>query len=45
MISLVTYDLQNGSTPLMMTAEKGHVSVVELLIAAKARINHQDKVN
>ena len=29
----------------MMAAQEGHLSIVELLIAAKAQVNHQDKVN
>ena len=36
---------QDGFSPLMVAAEEGHLSVVELLIAAKAQVNHQDKVN
>ena len=29
----------------MIAAQEGHLSVVELLIAVKAQVNHQDKVN
>ena len=29
----------------MIAAQEGHLSVVDLLITAKAQVNHQDKVN
>ena len=36
--------LQDGKTPLHLASERGHVSVVEILIVAQADINLLDKV-
>lgn len=36
--------LQDGSNPLSMASEKGHTSVVKLLLAAKAEVDVQTKV-
>ncbi len=36
--------VQNGYTALIAAAKNGHLKVVELLIAAKADVNIQEKV-
>ncbi len=36
--------VQTGVTPLWVAAQNGHVRAVELLIAAKARVDIQNKV-
>lgn len=36
--------LQDGRTPLHLASERGHTSVVEVLIGAQADINLLDKV-
>ena len=43
-LSLNCSYLQEGLTPLYIACQKGHVPVVERLIAAKADVNHQKKV-
>ena len=37
--------LQDGTTPLYVACQEGHLTIVEQLIAAKADINHQRKVD
>ncbi len=36
--------VQNGTTALMVAAQNGHVRTVELLIAAEAQVDIQQKV-
>ncbi len=36
---------QNGTTPLMAAAQKGHLSVVELLVSVGAQVNSQNNVS
>ncbi len=36
---------QNGTTPLMVAAQEGHLSVVELLVSVGARVNSQNNVS
>ena len=43
-LSLNCSYLQVGSVPLSIACQKGHLPVVERLIAAKADVNHQMKV-
>ena len=42
---LVTTFLQNGTTPLMVAAQEGHLSVVELLVSVGAQVNSQNNVS
>ncbi len=42
---LVTTFLQNGTTPLMVAAEEGHLSVVEVLVSMGAQVNSQNNVS
>ncbi len=42
---LIILILQNGFTPLMAASEKGHLSVVELLVFVGAQVNSQDNVS
>ena len=37
--------VQNGSTALIVSAEKGHCSVVRMLLEAKADVNMKDNVS
>jgi len=37
--------LQDGSTPLFIASQEGHLPVVERLIGAKANVNHQVEVS
>ena len=41
---IVTITLQRGESVLHLASERGHVSVVGVLIGALANINLQDKV-
>ncbi len=45
MIILVYSFSQDGFTPLMVAAQEGHVSVVELLVSMGAQVNSQDNVS
>ncbi len=42
---LVTTFLQNGTTPLMVAAQEGRLSVVEVLVSVGAQVNSQDNVS
>ncbi len=42
--TILTRSVQNGSTALIVAAENGHVTAVELLVEAKAQVNIQQKV-
>ena len=44
-LSLKCSFIQDGWTPLFTTCQKGHLPVVERLIAAKADVNHQKTVS
>ncbi len=44
-MNILTTFLQNGFTPLMAAAQKGHLSVVELLVSVEAQVNSQDDVS
>ncbi len=44
-MNILTTFLQNGSTPLMVAAQEGHLSVVELLVSEGAQVNSQDNVS
>ena len=37
--------VQNGATALIVAAQEGHLKTVEMLIASKANINHQQDVS
>ena len=37
--------IQDGKTALVMACEKGYREITELLLSAKAYINHQDNVS
>ena len=37
--------LQNGSTPIMVAAQEGHLSAVELLLSAGANLHHCTNVS
>ena len=38
------FHLQTGATPLYIACQKGHLPIVQHLIAAKAEINQETKV-
>ena len=39
------YLVKDGGTALLDTAYNGHLKIIEILIASKANINHQDNVS
>ena len=42
---IIHSSLQDGSSSLMVTCEKGHAVVVKILVSAGAHVNDQDKVS
>ncbi len=43
--NLGTLHFQDGFTPLMVAAQEGHLSIVELLVSEGAQVNSQDNVS
>ncbi len=44
-MNILTTFLQDGFTPLMVAAQNGHLSVVELLVSLGAQVNSQSNVS
>ncbi len=44
-LSIFTSFFQNGTNPLMKASQKGHLSVVELLVSEGAEVNSQNNVS
>ena len=41
---MMTFELQDGWSPLMTASDEGHLDVVKTLIEARANVNHTNEV-